>query len=152
MKLLPELVIINQSFESKEEILRELGGRLLSLGLVKDSFINAVIEREKNYATGLQAEVMALAIPHTDRKHVNESAIAFASLSSPIRWGEMATESDEVNAEIVIMLAVGEGGDHLETLMNVIDIVSEADILSALKQATSPQEIIRILKESIGGK
>lgn len=144
------LILIDRTFDTKEAVIQELSNKLQAAGFVKESFAEAVIEREQKYATGLQAENMAIAIPHTDKKHVNKSAIAFASLSKSVRWGEMATESDEVDAELVMMLAIGDGTDHMDSLNKVIGIVSEPKTLASLKSATEPNQVAAILTSAIG--
>ena len=46
-------------------------------GDVKDSFLNSIIEREKEFPTGLDLGKYKIAIPHTNSEHVNAEKIIF---------------------------------------------------------------------------
>ena len=49
----PDSVLLNCEFASSEEVIKAIGKKLFKAGFVKESFINAAIEREKNLPTGL---------------------------------------------------------------------------------------------------
>ena len=74
---------------SAEEILQNIGKRLSKRGYVKESFGNALIEREKKYPTGLKTYPYAVAIPHTDLGHVNIPCISFVRLKKGVDFHEM---------------------------------------------------------------
>ena len=52
------------------EIFKFLNENLINLGYVKDSFLEGLVDREKNYPTGLKTSVCGIAIPHTDSIHI----------------------------------------------------------------------------------
>ncbi|MGH2066973.1 PTS sugar transporter subunit IIA, partial [Aerococcus sp. L_4] len=56
------LVSIEDTFIShattSEEVLKEIGLKLLKKGLVKEKFIENILEREQNYPTGLDLSVI----------------------------------------------------------------------------------------------
>lgn len=52
------------------EIFKFLNENLINLGYVKDSFLKGLVDREKNYPTGLKTSVCGIAIPHTDSIHI----------------------------------------------------------------------------------
>ena len=49
-----DLVLVNETVQNSEEIIRKLGKLLLEEKYVKDSFVEAVLDREKIFPTGLQ--------------------------------------------------------------------------------------------------
>ncbi|WP_353625796.1 PTS sugar transporter subunit IIA [Bacillus sp. JCM 19041] len=53
MLLNESTILLNVEAKNKGRSLRGMGSNLNSLGLVKDSFVPAVIAREKEYPTGL---------------------------------------------------------------------------------------------------
>jgi len=69
------LILTDLEVTDKEELLKMMGTNLMEKGLVKESFIKAIIEREKNYATGLPTKSVSVAIPHTDPEHVNKKLL-----------------------------------------------------------------------------
>lgn len=68
------LILRDVEAANAEEAIRKVGQRFYDEGFVKDTYIDAVVAREKNYATGLQLADIAVAMPHTDPQHVNRPA------------------------------------------------------------------------------
>lgn len=58
-------IITKLSCNSKEELLSQLGGVLEDKGYVKDTYVDAILEREKIFPTGLPTAGVAV-----DRKSV----------------------------------------------------------------------------------
>ena len=81
-----DLIKINLDVNDNEEVINELGTMLLKKGYVKDTYINAVIERERILPTGLDLGELGVAIPHTDSQHVNQANIAVGLLKNPIEF------------------------------------------------------------------
>ena len=67
-----DIVWLDQEFESQESFYREIADRLYKKGLVKETFGQALIDREAVFPTGLKTETFEIAIPHTDVEHVEE--------------------------------------------------------------------------------
>ena len=62
-----EIFEINiKNISSKEEALTYLSDKLIEKGIVKESYKEAILNREKVFPTGLQFEKYGIAIPHTD--------------------------------------------------------------------------------------
>ena len=78
------LVFTNLCAKDKEDTIRRLAGHLLQAGYVKDTYLDAVLQREKEYPTGLDLGDYCIAMPHTFAAHVNEPALAIAKLASPV--------------------------------------------------------------------
>ena len=53
----PELIAVDVQAETSEEAIRKVGQIFLDNGFVKDTYIDAVIAREKVYPTGLQLRI-----------------------------------------------------------------------------------------------
>lgn len=143
------LILVKEPAETREEIIKKLGKLLFNNGFVKDSYTQAVIERERVYPTGLQARMAGVAVPHTDTEHVIKPAIAIASLSNPLTFNAMGTEDDEVQVEIIIMLAVHDAKLVIPILRKVIFILENDDALLKIKNAETKAEIRNIMIEHI---
>ena len=89
-----DAIVLRLDASSSEQVIRVLGNRLHKLGLVKDGFVEATLRREADMPTGLPlgGEINA-AIPHVDIEYVNQSALALATLTTPLRstiwWNQM---------------------------------------------------------------
>ena len=58
----------------RDELLHEMADYLNSLGYVKSSYGDSVIERENKYPTGIDTDPIPVAIPHSERERVTQAA------------------------------------------------------------------------------
>ena len=89
-----ELIEIDLDVKTSHEVIERLSKLLYKGGYVKDSFLDAVIEREKQYATGIPLDPVGIAIPHTDGIHVKKRAVAVGILANPIKFGTMGGDGE----------------------------------------------------------
>ena len=141
-KLKEELIIPGLEAKSSDDIFEALGGKLVKQGYCKESYVQALKDREAEFPTGEKG----VAIPHTDVSHVNKKGIAIATLKQPVEFVEMGTDDEYVNAQVVFMLAVDEKG-HLELLQAILAVLQDQEVLKKLIEAKDAKEIIKIIKE-----
>lgn len=138
--------------ESYQEIIRCLANNFYEKGYVKETFIQAVLDREEVYPTGLEAPAGGIAIPHTDTEHVNVSAISLASLKKPVTFKVMAEPDRTVDVSIVMMLAVSDPKNIIPVLTKVISIVEDEAALSEIITTTSKKRAWEIVINHIKSK
>jgi PTS system galactitol-specific IIA component len=144
-----KLILVKESVSSREEIIRKLGDLLYNNNYVKDTYTQAVLDREVIYPTGLQARVAGVAIPHTDTDHVISPAVAVATLQEPVIFKGMGAPDNEISVDIVMMLAIHDPNLVVKVLRNVIFILEDDQSLAALQSATSKVEIKQIIENHI---
>lgn len=139
-----ELILIHLEAANSSAVIRALGQRLQDQGCVHESFIDAVIEREKVFATGLPTPGIQVAIPHADVEHVQRTAIAVATLASPVTFGEMGSQDGTVEAQIVCCLAVKQSESLVSLLQNLVGIFQDTDFLRQLLTHEDPEEVAQL--------
>lgn len=142
-----DLVFLDVEANSNMEALEKVATEFYKLGYVKDSFINAIQEREKVFATGLPVETMAVAVPHTDVEHVITQSICVATLKKPVTFNVMAGAGEECEVSILFMLALKEPHAQLEMLQTVIGIIQQQDKLDAIYKSKDKDEIVKIVED-----
>lgn len=145
--VIPENIIF---FDEQEElssayILEKISTRLYENDYVKESYIQAIKDRELIFPTGLNTTTFGIAIPHTDSKHVNEATIAVGILRHPVTFQEMGAEDVEVSVRLVFMLAIKEPDKQLETLQSVIALIENEDKMNALVHSKNEFDVIQLL-------
>ncbi|MBI9104695.1 MAG: PTS sugar transporter subunit IIA [Spirochaetales bacterium] len=148
--LKPECILGKLNVSSKEEALKIMAEKLQELGYVKDSYVQAIQDREASFPSGLPMEDLKIAIPHTDADHVNQSVICFARLESPVEFSVMGDPDQKIQVQLISMFALKEKkkiGDLLETL---ITTYQDNDVLKALLDASDEKVMYDILFESVG--
>lgn len=142
-----ELVLTGLNAESSGEVFEQLGKTLIKEGYCKDSYIDALKMREKDFPTGVNMGGVGIAIPHTDKSHVHRGAVAIGILRKPVKFYQMGTTDEIVMARLVFMLAVDDPEEHLVFLQKILRILQDSDTLKELSECTEKQDVIRIIKE-----
>ena len=132
---------------SSDEVFQQLGGLLVSEGYCKSSFVQALIEREKDFPTGINMGNIGIAIPHTDKEHVIKGAVAIGVLKEPVHFYQMGTNDENVEAKLIFMLAVKDPKEHLVFLQRILMVLQDQEVLKQLIETKNKQEIINIIKE-----
>lgn len=133
---------------STEEILQNIGKMLSERGYVKESFGDALIEREKKYPTGLKTYPYAVAIPHTDLGHVNIPCISFVRLKKGVDFYEMVNTSSVVNVQFLFCIALDGENKQTDILQYLMEIVNDEILMEKLKNASSKEEVYQLLIEN----
>ena len=144
-----KLILVKEPAKDKEDIIRKLGGLLFSNGFVKDTYTQAVYDRELVYPTGLKARVTGVAVPHTDTQHINKLAVAIATLDKPVTFNGMGAPDTEVSVDIVLMLAIQDPKQVVNVLRKVILVIEDDEALKRMQAATSKMEIKDIMHAHI---
>lgn len=141
------LIIPSLDVSTFEDVMKEVGGVLIKEGYAKESYIEALIKREKEFPTGLDINGVGVAIPHTDVSHVNEAATAIAVLNKPVKFIQMGTDDEPVDVSLVFMLAVVNPSAHIDHLNRILSIIQDTEVLKQLLEVKDKQQIINIIKE-----
>ena len=133
-RLNKELILPQIDAGDSGSIFEEAGGKLVSLGYCKDSYVDALKLREKDFPTGVDMGGVGVAIPHTDVSHVLKKGIAIATTKKPVSFVQMGTDDETVDVRVIFMLAVDEKG-HLELLQAILGILRDLDVIDKLSNA-----------------
>lgn len=134
-----ENIFLNQEFSNKEEAIRFAGRALVKAGYVKESYIEAMIERDKMTSTYMGNDV---AIPHgtEDAKK--------AVLNSGFTVLQIPTGVDFDGQKVRLIFGIaGKDGTHLEILSGIAVTCSDMANIEKLVKAKSAKEIMDILND-----
>ncbi len=144
--LQPEAIEILLEAKSSAEVITALGTRLLRLGYVKENFVAATLKREADMPTGLPLSgTVNAAIPHVDVEYVNRSALALATLKSPVVFYNMVDSEEAVPVQLVIMLALDQPKSQIEMLQQVSSILQQPRLIEQLMAASAARDILALL-------
>ena len=133
-----------------EDVMTRVGGALTKAGYAKDTYVEALIAREKEYPTALDVEGYGVAIPHTPVDHVLGTVIPVAILKEPVEFVQMGSDDETIGVRIIFMLTLaGKPGEHghLDQLQRVLSIIQDTAVLDRLLSAKDADEIMNIIKE-----
>jgi PTS system galactitol-specific IIA component len=138
---LPSLIVPQLAARTSTQVIEALGTLLFEQGYVRDTFTQAVLDREQVFATGLPTLEIQVAIPHADVEHVLRSAIAVGVLSEPVEFGEMGNPDGSVRVRIVFMLAVKESDSLVSLLQNLVGIFQDPSWLRQIIETPDREAI-----------
>lgn len=144
-----EFILFDLEADNKEELLNQLAGKLYNAGYVKDTYADAVLERENVFPTGLPTAGVKVAIPHTYAIHVNKPIIVVASLKKPVAFKEMGNGINDVMAELVFMLAVTDPKNEVTLLQKLMNIFTKENVLLELKASSDVDTTLNILQREL---
>lgn len=147
----PTLARLGMEASDKREAISALAEALRAAGKVHESFLDAVLEREAEFPTGLPTPGAAIAIPHTDARHCVEPAVAVGTLQDPVEFEEMGSPGSTLQVRIVFLLSVTNPQDHVEWLSRLASAFQMPQLASNLLQSTSPEQVCRLLQTEIEG-
>jgi len=136
-----ENILVNDTVQNHEEIIRKLGTLLHNNHYVKDTYTQAVLDREIIFPTGLQTTTAGFAIPHTDAEHVIKSTVAVATLDTPVIFKAMGNPEADISVTVVMMLAISDPKKVVDTLRKVISVLENEVTIEKLVKATTKLEI-----------
>nr|MBC7244520.1 PTS sugar transporter subunit IIA [Chloroflexota bacterium] len=144
-----KLVCLNVRAADSDTVIRKLAEMLYACGAVKDSYGGAVCKREQQFPTGLPTRGVYVAIPHAEAEHVNYTAIAVATCSPAVPFGNMADPEEKLPVELVIMVAVADSSQQVKMLQRLAEAFGEPETLLALKEARTPAKVVSLLRDKI---
>src|SRR5690625_5588463 len=102
-------LILKSDAKTQEEVFNEVGSFLLDKGLVNDEFIDAIIDREHNYPTGLDLSPVAeglpnVAIPHTETEFCKTKAVVFVKLTHEVLFYNMIASEQELKVNYLFII------------------------------------------------
>ena len=146
-KIRKELIFTGIKGETWEEVLRGTASRLLAAGAVKEGYADAVVEREREYPTGLPIGRVNLALPHTYPQHVREHAVAIAVPAHPVLFQSMDDPDAMVEVSLLVCPLLDKMEENIQLLPSLMKYFANEEIIAELAAAGSAQAVFRKLQQ-----
>ena len=136
-----ENILLNQKFDSKEEVIREVGRIMQGSGYVDHEYTKGMLDRENEAPTHFG---IGLAIPHgtnETKSAIKKSGLVVFTIPEGVKW-------DDETVKLVIGIA-GVGDEHLSILSNVATKIDNEEIVNDIVANKSQDEIYEILTSEV---
>ncbi|WP_044477904.1 BglG family transcription antiterminator [Paenibacillus antibioticophila] len=137
--LRPDLLFLHEDFETREEVIRYLCSQMHKNGLVGETFVNSVMQREHLSST---AYGNLTAIPHPLIPETNETVWAICTLRKPVLWeGKMV--------QFVCLLSIAAGGKtgDLSPMYNLlVKVVSDTVLVQKILDVKDYDSMLLLLQ------
>ncbi|MEH0070865.1 PTS sugar transporter subunit IIA [Pannonibacter sp. Pt2-lr] len=139
-------IFLKTQAQDATSVIGLLAGHLRDKGLVADTYVQAVIDREKVMPTGLPMEDgLAVAVPHTDPQHVIRSGIAIATLAAPVAFASMDDPDNQLAVQVVFALALKSKDEQIGMLQSIGRLLQDGARIRKLIEASDPQDARALL-------
>lgn len=142
-------VVVDVVARDAEEVIQMLADRLHEQGWVSDQYGWDTILREREHPTGLPTQPICIAFPHAGAEGVIESSLAVAALRESVVFKNMGDPDEDLQVELVFMLANKSPEEQIQTLRNLALLFGEGEKLSELRALITPAEIVAWLKREL---
>ncbi|QSX09250.1 PTS sugar transporter subunit IIA [Alkalibacter rhizosphaerae] len=140
-----DLVFLNVKGETSADVLRFISDELSKRQIVKETFYDALIQREKEFPTGLPIGEINVAIPHTYPDHINEVAVTIAILDKPVTFRNMGDPTQNVDVSIVLCMTMKKLDDNVKLLPELIGYFADENHLKQLLECKTPKAVIDLI-------
>lgn len=144
-----ELTFLDKSILCADDFFDFIFPILKKNGYVKESFLNAIKEREKEYPTALPIHFCAVAIPHTNIEHIIKPFISVTRIKQTAKWHEMANNKNEIDVHFIFLLGFVKGNDHINLLQTLMECFSNGHLLEKLEKAKTKSEFLQLLTNNV---
>ena len=125
-----EILAIEGHAETWEDAIRLCGDRLIESGNAGPHFVQACIDREREYPTGLPAGI-PVAIPHGDADDIVRDTVCFLRTDAPVRFQRMDDSDEHCDPRLIFNIAVRPGENHLAFLQHLMTLVLDEELLAS---------------------
>jgi mannitol/fructose-specific phosphotransferase system IIA component (Ntr-type) len=138
-----DMIALRVKVPDWQEAVRAAGKLLVDSGAVEPQYVPAMIRMVEEIGPYIVI-APGIAIPHArPEEGAKQSSLSFVTLDPPVNFGN--EHNDPV--AIVIAFAAPRKEGHLEALKEVARLLEDSDRVERLKQASSVDEVLEIIRE-----
>jgi len=141
-----EQIITDLEAADRWQAIDELIKNLVSTGKIKaehqDAIAAVVKKRESSMSTGIG---FGIGIPHASTDLIGEVVGALGRSRKGVNFD--ALDNQPVNLVMLFLVPQGQFQKHLHTLANIAKLLHKAEFRTALEQAPSAEEMLKIIRE-----
>ncbi len=131
---------------NRYELLSSLAKKLQEMGYVKETYLNALVNREENYPTGLVVRNdFNVAIPHADVEHVNEEALVVVKTNRKVTFRKMDEPNVEIPVDVVFLLVIKEPKGYVKFLATLTELFTKEEFIETIRHG-SEQKVAKYLE------
>lgn len=152
MNLIEKDLIFKEDFVSLDQAFKCLSKIFLERGLVKQGYLEALMEREKNYPTGIDLTAVSqefpnIAIPHTESMYCNATKVIVIKLERDIVSKDMMNPDKDLNVKYLFMVLNKDGGEQSNILAKIMEFATNKENISMLAASDSLDSIYDVVNK-----
>lgn len=150
---LPDLIrngdLIDSQAKSYQELYKEIDKKLQEMNYVETDFLEAILERERKYPTGIETGLYNIALPHVEAIHVKVNALFIYRLENKPTFVKMDDHSQTIDVQFVFLLLIHDLKLHVKAIAELTRIWTDNNLMTGLKHANSKTELLELVKSKL---
>ncbi len=147
MMLQSELIRLDCNASNCVELFQLIGCELEEKGYVTKQYTEALLERERQFPTGLKTKFLNIAIPHTDPEVICTPFIFVVRNTVPINMLQMGDNS-EMTCNNFLFLGIKDPKSQVGLLAKLMELFSQEDFVSQFAQAKDRATMYHLLTKT----
>lgn len=145
--IVPEAIAENLESVGKEDIIREMVGKLVSVGALdkrqEKKIAKAIMEREALGSTGIGR---GIAVPHTKHAAIDKVVGSMGRSTEGVDFA--AIDGEPVYLIFLLVSPKDKPGPHLEALEHISVVLRDQNFSRFLRNARDKEELMSLLAEA----
>lgn len=143
----PNYIWNNIDVKSESDIFELVFKKGFEEGKLKETYLDSIKKREKEYPTGLYLDSYSIAIPHTDAEHTSEEFVAIIKPNSQVGFMNMEDPDEALKVDLIFLLALKDSDNQLAVLQEIMQIIQDETVVNNILNSKDNEDIMRTLKE-----
>lgn len=139
-----DLINLETNAVSLEELFKIISEDLSRKGLVKETYLESLLEREANFPTGLVTQHLNIGMPHTDVEHIEEPFMYIVRNNSDLDNKQMGDNS-AMKTRDFFFLGIKDPSKQVGLLSELMELFMDKAFVDQFK-AKNGEEIYQLLK------
>lgn len=144
----PDVILTDIEADTQMEIIKILCDKALEKGYITELFTQKILEREKEFPTGLPTAV-PVAIPHIHDGCL-QSFFSMATLKKPVAFESMDGDDAAVNTEMVFLFGITDPSQQCAVLMKFCELFQNVELMEKIRDSKDTEQLITYLKIALG--
>ena len=142
-----ELVFLDIEVSNTDELFKIIADNLKNKGFVNEKYHDGLINREKDFPTGLQLEDYGVSIPHTDPETVKKDFIAVVRPSFSITFSLMEDNDKNIPVDLCFFIGLKDGKKSPLVLVELISLIQNHKLILSVLNENNREKIIEKIQE-----
>ncbi len=133
--------------ENQTDFFKRIHSEFSEKGIVKESFYEAMITRERDFPTGLKTNTYNVALNHVDSIHVKTNALFIYKLKKDIMYHQMDDPENEISVGVVFVLLIKDHDLQVEAISEICRLWMNDELMIKIREQSNKNELLALLNQ-----
>ncbi|MGY4105518.1 PTS sugar transporter subunit IIA [Ignavigranum ruoffiae] len=128
---LKDLIIQDTDSKNIEDLFEYVSKILKEGGYVNEDYKEAIVNREKNFPTGLRTKYISIGLPHSDPEYINKPFVCLVKSINPIKVLQMG-DNEALEAHTFFFLGITDPKNQVKLLSEIMAYLEDEEAIKLL--------------------